>query len=71
MAGKGEQIDPESLHVNWDFADGLYSVCVEVDVMLGSDAAYFLDWLNRPELVIGVHDGNEDRFRADGLANVF
>ena len=43
---------------------------MKADVGLFGDAANFLERLDGTELVVGVHDGNEHRFRAKSAAQI-
>src|SRR5216684_3947103 len=49
-----------------NFSRRLHGVGVEVNVGLFGDAADFFEWLDGAELVVGVHDGDKNGFRADG-----
>ncbi len=53
-----------------NFSGGLDGVGVEVDVGLGGDAADFGERLDDAEFVVGVHDGDQDGFGAEGAAEV-
>ena len=68
VAGEGEQIDLQRVHVERNFPGGLHGVGVEIDVGFGGDAADFFERLDGAELVVGVHDGDENGFGADGVA---
>ncbi len=68
VAGDREQIHLERTDVNGDFACGLHGIGVEIDVGFGGDAADFLEGLDGAELVVGVHDGDEQGLRPDGAA---
>ena len=47
------------------FAHGLHRVHMEEHVVLLCDLADLLDRLDHADFVVGVHDGDEDRFRRD------
>ncbi len=49
----------------------MHGVGVEIDIGLFRDAADFFERLNGAELVVGVHDGDEVSFRADGAPQFF
>ena len=70
MSGNREQIDLELVDVDRDFSCGLHGVGVEVDVGFFREAADFLERLHGAELVIGVHDADENRFGPDGPAQL-
>src|SRR2546427_3505598 len=70
VARNREQIDLKRVDVNWDFACGLHGVGVEVNVRILGDAADLFEWLDGAKLVVGVHDGDENRFGPDGAAKV-
>src|SRR2546427_1667008 len=70
VSGNGEEIDAQRIYVNWDFACGLHGVGVEVNVRILGDAADLFERLDCAELVVGVHDGDENRFGPDGAAKV-
>ena len=42
---------------------------MEVDFVFLADAADFCEWLDRAELVVGLHDGDERGLGADGSAD--
>jgi hypothetical protein len=44
---------------------------VETDSGIGGNAPDFFDRLDRAQLVVGVHDGDQNRFWADRAANFF
>src|SRR6266853_660731 len=70
MSGNREQIHAERVDVDGNFTCGLHSVGVEINVGFLGDAADFLEWLDGAELVVGVHDGDENGFGPDGSAKV-
>src|SRR4029077_20163088 len=70
VAGEGKQVELEGLYVNRDLADGLHRVSVEVDVSVSSDAADLLKRLDGAEFVVGMHNGDENRSRADSIAQI-
>ncbi len=70
MSGEREQVHLERLDVDGNFTCGLHSVGVKVDVGFFGEAADFFERLDRAELIVGVHDGDENGFRADGATQL-
>ena len=70
VAGHGEEIDAEVVHLDGDLADGLGAVAVHQDAAAVGDFGDLRDGLNAADLVIGVHDGDEDGFGSDGLLDL-
>src|SRR5260370_14934719 len=70
VSGNGAEINSQSVDVDRDFPRGLYGVGVEVDVGFLGDAADFFERLDGAELVVGVHDGDQNGFRPDGAAQI-
>ena len=70
VAGEREQIELKRFHVDGNFSGGLHGVGVEIDVGFRGDAANLRERLDGAEFVVGVHDGDEHGFRANGLAQV-
>ncbi len=66
----GEQVDAVALHVHGNFADGLHAIHMEENALFLGDFADFFDGLNDADFVVGVHDGDQNRFRRDGLAQI-
>ena len=60
VAGEREHVDVVLLHVDRDLADGLDGVGVEEDALLVAELADLGDGLDDADLVVGVHDGDED-----------
>src|SRR5262249_35399792 len=77
MRGERQQVDAEFLHVYGNLADGLHGVGVQVEILLPGVAALFdqrgdlFERLNRADLVVGVHDGDQRGFVGQRLADVF
>jgi len=57
--------------VDKNFPSGLNGVGVEVEVGFCGDVANFFEWLDGAEFVVGVHDGDEHGFLANGAAQIF
>ena len=63
MAGDGQQVDVQRLHVDRQHAGGLGGVHQEEQVVLTGDPADLPDRLDRAEHVAGVAQGDESRLR--------
>src|SRR5581483_129073 len=61
-----EQVHAQVIHVHWYFADRLRRVGVQGDPVAARDVANLGEWLERANLIVGVHDGDERRLRCDG-----
>src|SRR5260370_39959811 len=70
MSGNREQIDLELVDVDRDFSRGLHGVSVEVDVGFLGEVADLFERLDGAELVVGVHDGDENGFGPDGATQL-
>ena len=70
VAGNREKIDAEFVDVRWNLADGLGRIGVKQDAVLVGNASAILDRLDGADLVVGVHDADEDRARRDRFAKV-
>src|SRR5262245_26180741 len=71
MAADGEQVDVVFLHVHRNFAYGLHFLDVKDNAIFLGDFADFRDRIDYANLVVGVHDGDQDRFWRNGLADIF
>src|SRR5262245_8577451 len=60
MTGNAEQVDTERVHIGGNLPDRLCSVGVEDNAALAGDAAHLDDGLDRPHLVVGMHDADEN-----------
>ena len=67
VAGKRQQIELQRLHVDGNFARRLHRVRVEINVGFRGDPSDLREWLHRAQFVVGVHHGDQHRFRADRL----
>src|SRR5438105_2874885 len=65
VAGQREQVDPQFVDGRPDFADRLRGIGVHRDPALSRERRDLLDRLERPDLVVGVHDADQDRTRLD------
>ena len=76
VAGERQKIDAELRHVDGDLADRLDGVCVQMEVLLSASAPFcnqgadLFERLNRPGLVVGEHDGDQNRLVRKGGADV-
>ena len=70
VSGYREQVNAEIVHQRWDFADRLRRIRVEGDPMLSGDCGAALDRLDRANLIVGVHDADQDGIRRDCLSEV-
>ena len=70
VAREREQVKLERPYVNGNLADGLHRVGVEVDVGFRGDTANVRERLDGAEFVVGMHNGNERGFGANGLAQI-
>ena len=71
MARYRHEIDIERVHVDWQLADGLDSVCVEKYFVFATDSAQFFDGLEHADFVIDHHDGGGNCVGADGSLEGF
>ena len=70
VAGHGEKIDAEVVRLHRDLADGLGAVAMHQHAVAVGDAGDLRDGLDCADLVVGVHDGDEDGLGGDGLLNL-
>ena len=70
VAGDGEQVAADLLHVDGELAGCLDGVGVEIDVGFGGDLADLFDGLDRAGLVVGHHDADELGIRPERAAHV-
>ena len=64
------QVDAKRFDVNWNLACRLYTVGMEVDVCFSGNLADFVNRLDRSNLIIGVHDRDQDRILPDCFSNI-
>src|SRR5262249_55023242 len=69
VCGERKEIDAKHIYIDRDFAGGLYCVCVEANISFSGDSPDFSERLNRAELVVGVHDADQNGLRANCGAN--
>ena len=70
MAGHRQQVHAEVVHLDGDLADGLGAIAVHQDALAMGDFGDLRDGLDSADLVVGVHDGDEDGFGGDGLLDL-
>ena len=62
MSGDGQQVDAEVIDAHRNLADRLRAVAVHERTVAVGYFGNLGDWLNRAHLIVGMHDGHEDRF---------
>ena len=62
---EGEEIDVLGFHVHRDVPDYLHSISMERDFVLPCNRTQFRDRLDGTDLVVGVHDADQDRLVCD------
>ena len=70
VPGKGEKIDIEIADVERDVADRLNGIRMKQDFPLPTESTDFVDWLKAANLVIGMHDGDEDCLIGDSGSDI-
>src|SRR5262249_7639852 len=70
MSGDRQKISAELADAGRNLADGLGGVGVEQDAVLLGDTGAILDRLNRADLVVCMHDADEDSAWRDGFAKI-
>ena len=71
VAGEREDVDVVGDDVDGNLAAGLHRVGVEEDVALVAEFADLADGLDDADLVVGVHDADEDGVVVHGALEVF
>ena len=71
MTAHGKQVNVHAVHINRHVTNCLYGVCMEQDAMFSGNFTDFPDKLDRTDLIIGKHYGDQNRFRANGLFHFF
>ena len=66
VAGQAQQVDVLRLHVDGQVSRRLHGVGVEQDALLPAQRTDLLDGLDRADLVVGVHDGDQRGVRPYG-----
>ena len=70
MGGKGHQVGPQFPNVRTELPGSLCCVGVQDDAVFPGDSCDFGNGLDRTRLVVGVHDGDQDRIRTDPCFNL-
>ena len=70
VAGEAQEVDAQLAHVHPDLAGRLRRVRVHQDPALVGEARDLGDRLDRSDLVVRVHDADEDRLRGEGRRDV-
>src|SRR5262245_65052597 len=68
MAGNRQKIDAEVVDAGRDLADGLRRVGMEQGAVLMGNAGAVLDRLDGADLIVGMHDADQDGTGTDWLA---
>ena len=71
VGGQGQHVDLVPGEIDVQNPGSLYRVRVEQDFLFGTDLSDFPDGLDGADFVIGVHDGDQRRFRGDGFPQLF
>ena len=71
VRGNGEQVHAETIYIERQLSGGLHGVAMEQDVCSGGDTANLFDGLNGAELVVGMHDADQNCFWLKRPADVF
>ena len=70
VARKRKKIEAALVHVDGNFPRGLHGISMEIDIGFFGDATDFFEGLNRAELVVSVHDGDEHGFLANRAVQI-
>ena len=70
MAGNRHEIDTKHINLGWYLAYRLRGICVKQNTGFMGDARAFLDGLDSADLVVGMHDADEDGSRRDRASQV-
>ena len=70
VGGEGHQVDLERFDIHRDLADALRRVAVEENALFLGDPGDLGNRMNRPDFVVGQHDGDEDRLVRDGFPDL-
>src|SRR5882757_6047727 len=62
VAGNREQVDVVLLDVDWNFANSLHTIDSENDAVFLGDLADFRHRIDDANLIVGIHDGDQNRF---------
>ncbi len=70
MAGETGEIDAEVRHIDLDLPERLHHIRMNRDAPFMGDICDIPDGHHRARLVIGIHNGNEDRILPDGVLDI-
>jgi hypothetical protein len=70
VTGDREQVDTERFHIDENLPDRLGGIGVENNASLATKMGNLIDGLNRSHFIVGMHNGDKNRFRSDRAANV-
>src|ERR1043165_545366 len=76
VSGEREQVAAKIFNINGHPSSRLNRICVKAQVTISlltrftNERAYLCDWLNRSDLVVGKHQGDENRVRPQRRAHV-
>ena len=71
MGAGTQHIDAALLHIDGQLAEGLHRVGVKQNTVLPGNHADFLIGHHGTDLIVGRHDGNQNRLRGDGPLQIF
>src|SRR5258705_8362956 len=71
VAGDREQVDVVLLDVDWNFANSLHTIDGENNAVFLGDLADFRHRIDDANLIVGIHDGNQNRFWGNRFTHVF
>ena len=66
MAAGAEHVNMAFVYMDGNLAECLHSVRMEQDSMLMGNLSDFPDRLYSSNLIVGIHDGDQNRRRPDG-----
>ena len=69
VAAHRQQINAVALHIDGNLTHPLGGITVEQNLFFFSDCADLSNWVDRADLVVGVHDRDEDRLVGDSVAH--
>src|SRR5208337_3763811 len=70
VPGDGHQVDVVPLHVDRNLANRLHAIGREDNAMFLGNLADFRDGIDDANLIVGIHDCDQNRGWLDGPANI-
>ena len=70
VSGDGQQVHSQIVHVDRYLTHRLGTVGVKQHSPFPGDLAYLFQRLDGADLVVGVHDGNQNRLGSDGIGHL-